>query len=185
MHIENILTECEALLNGHFVLTSGRHAEQYMQCAKVQQYPRHMEAIAKEVAKGLNVAAEYVIAPAIGGIVFGYELARQLNAKAIFAERADGKMTLRRGFSLPPGAKTVVAEDVITTAGTVKEVIEMARSYGAQVVGAGVIVDRSGGKSGLDVPVSAAYTKAFATYPPDDCPLCKKGLPTVKPGSRA
>ena len=183
--VEKILQEADALLNGHFLYTSGRHGAQYMQCAKVQQYPQHMEAIAKIVAQGFaGEKVDYVLAPAIGGIVFGYELARQLGAKAIFTERVEGNMTLRRGFALQAGERVIVAEDVYTTGGTVREVIALAKSLGAEVVGAGLIVDRSGGNMDLGVRAVAALTANIASYAPEDCPLCKEGLPLVKPGSR-
>ena len=183
--VEEILTAADALLTGHFLYASGRHGDKYMQCAKVQQYPEYMEEIAKTVAKGFEgVKVDYVLAPAVGGIVFGYELARQLKARAVFTERVEGKMVLRRGFELPVGTKVVVAEDVITTGGTVIEVIEVAKSMGADVVGAGSIVDRSGGKVDLGVKTVAALTTDIVSYAPEECPLCKQGIPVVKPGSR-
>jgi orotate phosphoribosyltransferase len=183
--VEEILQKSDALLNGHFLYTSGRHGEQYMQCAKVLQYPDFTEELAIEVAK--HFAAEevdIVLAPAIGGIVWGYELARALKAKSIFAERDNGKMTLRRGFELPKNARVVVAEDVYTTGGTIREIIEIAKAQGANIVGVGVIVDRSGGKMELDTKAVAAYSTEIISYPPDECPLCKQGIPVVKPGSR-
>ena len=183
---ESILTNCQAILHGHFLLTSGRHGDIYMQCAKVQQYPEHMEAIAKIVAEGFkDEQVDIVIAPAVGGIVFGYELARQLKAKAIFAERQDGKMTLRRGFEIPKGARVVVAEDTITTGGSVKEVIDIAREQKADLIGVGAIVDRTGGTIDLGARMEAAYSKKIISYTPEACPLCKDGKPIVKPGSRA
>ncbi|MCL1842272.1 MAG: orotate phosphoribosyltransferase [Defluviitaleaceae bacterium] len=183
--VEEILLQSEALLTGHFLLTSGRHSAQYMQCAKIQQHPFHMEAIAKIVAAGFaEDKPEYVLAPAVGAIVFGYELARQLNAKAIFAERADGKMTLRRGFELPANARVVIAEDVTTTGLTVLEVLDIAKVNNATVLGVGLIVDRSQGKINLGTKIVAAHSKNVPSYAPDDCPLCKEGIPLVKPGSR-
>jgi len=182
---EAILTECQALFQGHFLYTSGRHGDVYMQCAQVQQYPEHLETLAKIVAEGFKgQPVDIVIAPAIGGIAFGYELARQLKAKAIFAERQDGKMTLRRGFEIPKGAKVVAAEDVVTTGGSVKEVIDIAREHGADVLGVGVIVDRTGGTIDLGTRLVSAYAKQIMSYAPEDCPLCKKGEALVKPGSR-
>ena len=183
---EEILTQSQALLNGHFLLTSGRHAEQYMQCAKVQQYPRQLEEIAKMIAEGFaGEGVEVVITPAIGGIVIGYELARQLGAKAIFAERVDGKMELRRGFELEKGTRAVVAEDVITTGISTQEVMDLAKARGAEIVGIGVIVDRSGGKLELGAKIVPAYSKEFASYTAQECPICGKGdVPLVKPGSR-
>ena len=184
MSAEAILTECQAVLHGHFLLTSGRHGDIYMQCAKVQQYPKHMEAIAKIVAKNLPSDVDIVIAPAVGAIVFGYELARQLNAKAIFAERQDGKMILRRGFEIPAGARVVAAEDVITTGGSVMEVIDIVKNSGGVLLGVGTIVDRTGGTIDLGTKLSSAYSKKVITYTPEECPLCKENIPIVKPGSR-
>jgi len=183
---EEILTQSQALLNGHFLLTSGRHAEQYMQCAKVQQYPQRLEEIAKMIAEGFaGEGVEVVITPAVGGIVIGYELARQLGAKAIFTERVDGKMELRRGFELEKGTRVVVAEDVITTGISTQEVIDVAKACGAEIVGIGVIVDRSGGKLEFGVKVVPAYSKEFTSYAAQECPICGKGdIPLVKPGSR-
>jgi orotate phosphoribosyltransferase len=180
-----ILLKAEALLNGHFLYASGRHGAQYMQCARVLQYPEYTEELAKTVAESFKgEKTDYVLAPAIGGIVWGYELARALGAKSIFAEREDGKMTLRRGFEIPRGARVVVAEDVITTGGTVLEVIEIAKARGAEIIGAGVIVDRSGGKIDLGTKIAAAFTTEIESYAPEDCPLCKQGQPITKPGSR-
>ena len=185
MNVGAILTGCEALIHGHFLYSSGRHGEQYVQCAKIQQYPKHMEAIARIVAAGFkNEEVDMVIAPAIGGIVFGYELARQLNAKAIFAERQDGKMTLRRGFHIPAGAKIIAAEDVVTTGGSVKEVMNIVRENNGNLIGAGIIVDRTGGTIDLGTPLTAAYTTNLTSYTPEECPFCKKGIPIEKPGSR-
>jgi len=183
--VEDILAKSEALLTGHFLYTSGRHGEKYMQCAKIQQYPEHMEAVAKIVAEGFNGdKPDFVLSPAIGGIIFGYELARQVKAKAVFTERVDGKMTLRRGFEIPKGARVIVAEDVTTTGGTVREVIEIANEIGANVIGVGLIVDRSGGKIDFGTKTVAALSKEIISYTPEECPLCKEGQPVVKPGSR-
>ena len=195
MNAEAILSECQAVLHGHFQLTSGRHAGIYMQCAQVQQYPQHMEALAKIVAGNFS-DVDMVIAPAVGAIVWGYELARQLNAKAIFAERAAGgsgadgrsdaknKMTLRRGFEIPKGARVVAAEDVITTGGSVMEVMDIVRECGGELLGVATIVDRTGGTIDLGAKLVSAYSKNVVSYLPEECPLCKEGKPIVKPGSR-
>jgi len=183
--VEQILLETGALLTGHFLLTSGRHGAQYMQCAKVLQYPEHTAYITKVMAeefKGQEV--DIVLAPAIGGIVMGYELARALGAKSIFAERENGKMTLRRGFEIPKGAKVVIAEDVVTTGGSTREVMAIAEEHGADIIGTCVMVDRSGGALDFGVKFVSAYSKAIASYEPEECPLCKEGQPIVKPGSR-
>jgi len=183
--VEKILIETGALLNGHFKLTSGRHGAQYMQCAKVLQYPDHTAYIAQVIAEGFKgEEIDIVLAPAIGGIVIGYELARAVGAKSLFTEREDGKMTLRRGFVIPKGAKVLIAEDVVTTGGSTREVIAIAREHGAEIVGAGIMVDRTGGELDLGVKLVSAYSKAIISYDPADCPLCKEGQPIVKPGSR-
>ncbi|MCL2404179.1 MAG: orotate phosphoribosyltransferase [Defluviitaleaceae bacterium] len=183
--VEKILTETGALLNGHFKLTSGRHGAQYMQCAKVLQYPEHTAYIAQVMADGFKgEEVDIVLAPAIGGIVIGYELARALGAKSMFTEREDGKMTLRRGFEIPKGARVIIAEDVVTTGGSTREVMAIAKEHGADIVGVCIMVDRTGGQLDLGVKLVSAYSKAIASYEPDECPLCKEGLPIVKPGSR-
>jgi len=183
--VEKILTETGALLNGHFKLTSGRHSAQYMQCAKVLQYPEHTAYIAKVMAEGFkDDEVDIVLAPAIGGIVIGYELARALGAKSLFTEREDGKMTLRRGFVIPKGARVVIAEDVITTGGSTREVIAVAKEHGAEIIGACVMIDRTGGQIDFGVKFVSAYSNAMDSYDPNDCPLCKEGQPMVKPGSR-
>jgi len=183
--VENILRETGTLLTGHFQLTSGRHGEVYMQCAKVFQYPEHTAYIAEVIADGFKgEEVDIVLAPAIGGIVFGYELARALKAKSLFVERENGEMTLRRGFEIPPGARVVIAEDVVTTGGTTREVMAIAKANGAEIVGTCSLVDRTGGQIDMGVKYVSAYSKAIASYDPEDCPLCKKGIPVVKPGSR-
>jgi len=184
--VEDILTKSQALLTGHFLLTSGRHADQYMQCAKVQQYPSELETIAKVIAAGFaGDKIDIVVSPAMGGIVIGYELARQLGAKSIFTERVDGKMELRRGFEIPKGANVIICEDVTTTGQSTREVIEVAKACGANIVGVGVMVDRTGGKLDLGVKFVSAYSRDIASYTAEECPLCKEGLPLEKPGSRA
>jgi len=183
--VEKILTETGALLTGHFKLTSGRHGAQYMQCAKVLQYPEHTAYIAQVIAQGFKgEKIDIVLAPAIGGIVMGYELARALGAVSLFTEREDGKMTLRRGFEIPSGARVLIAEDVVTTGGSTREVMAIAKENGANIIGACSMVDRTGGQLDLGVKFVAAYSKAMVSYDPDECPLCKEGQPIVKPGSR-
>ena len=174
-----------ALLEGHFRLTSGLHSSGYLQCALVLQHPRDAEACGKAIASYAGtLGVQVVLSPALGGIVIGQEVGRALGVRAIFAERQDGRLTLRRGFSLAPGEKVLVVEDVVTTGGSTRETIDVARAAGAQVVGAASIIDRSGGNQGLDVPYHALVPIALPTYQPDACPLCARGLPLVKPGSR-
>lgn len=174
-----------ALLEGHFRLTSGLHSTGYLQCALVLQHPREAEACGAEIAaqiKDLN--PQVVLSPALGGIVIGQEVGRALGVRAIFAERQDGKLSLRRGFSLAPGERVLVVEDVVTTGGSTRETIDVARAAGATVVGAASIIDRSAGQQNLDVPYLALATVSLPTYQPENCPLCAAGQPVVKPGSR-
>src|SRR3954469_2529344 len=174
-----------ALLEGHFRLTSGLHSSGYLQCALVLQHPAEAEACGAAIAERVrSLGATVVLSPALGGIVIGQEVARALGVRAIFAERQDGKLTLRRGFSLSPGEKVLVVEDVVTTGGSTRETVDVARAAGAQVVGAASIIDRSGGNQGLDVPYVALVPISLPTYQPEACPLCARGLPVVKPGSR-
>ena len=174
-----------ALLEGHFRLTSGLHSPGYLQCALVLQHPREAEACGAALADRVRgLAPTVVLSPALGGIVIGHEVARALGVRAIFAERQDGTLTLRRGFSLDAADRVLVVEDVVTTGGSTRETIEAARAAGARVVGAAAIIDRSGGNQNLDVPFHALATVSLPTYQPDACPLCARGEPVVKPGSR-
>jgi orotate phosphoribosyltransferase len=186
----DIFRRAGALLEGHFRLTSGLHSPGYLQCALVLQHPQEAaacgEAIAAQV-RTLGVGA--VLSPALGGIVIGHEVARALGVRAIFAERQDGALALRRGFTLDPGDRVLVVEDVVTTGGSTRETIDVARAAGATVVAAASIIDRSAravvGERALDVPYHALATVSLPTYPPESCPLCAAGQPVVKPGSRS
>jgi orotate phosphoribosyltransferase len=175
-----------ALLEGHFRLTSGLHSPGYLQCALVLQHPREAEACGAAIAAQVrSLDVQTVLSPALGGIVIGQEVARALGVRAIFAERQDGGLTLRRGFTLTPGERVLVVEDVVTTGGSTRETIEVARAAGALVVGAASIIDRSGGQQQLDVPYHALASIALPTYETDRCPMCAEGQAVVKPGSRA
>jgi orotate phosphoribosyltransferase len=180
-----VFRETGAYLKGHFRLTSGLHSDEYLQCALVLQHPKIAERFGRELAARLE-ACDVVASPAIGGLIIGHEVARALGARFIFTERdpSSGKMTLRRGFSVRPGETAVVIEDVVTTGGSTREVIDVLRAAGATVLGAGSIVDRSGGRAELGVPRVALATLDVIAYAPEDCPLCKKGIPVEKPGSR-
>ncbi len=183
--ILEIFEKSGALLRGHFLLTSGRHSNVYFQCAKVLQYPGYSEKICGLIAEHFkNKEIDTVIAPAIGGIVVGQEVARQLNKRSIFAEREDKSLTLRRGFSLEKGEKVLVCEDVVTTGGSVFEVIDIVKNYGAEVVGVGYIVDRSNGKVNFGHPQFSTMKLEVVSYAADECVFCKEGLELVKPGSR-
>ena len=183
--MERIFKETGLMLEGHFLLTSGRHSNRYMQCAKLFQYPVYSEMICKDLAKRFEgQQIDLVVGPAVGGIIMSYEMARQINVPNIFAERENGNMTLRRGFTIPKGAKVLVVEDVVTTGGSVREVMDIVANSEAEVVGVCVVVDRSGGKIDFGVPFFAAYETEIQSYEPSQCPLCEQGLELVKPGSR-
>jgi orotate phosphoribosyltransferase len=174
-----------ALLEGHFRLTSGLHSPGYLQCALVLQHPADAEACGAAIADRVRpLGPDVVLSPALGGIVIGQEVGRALGVRAIFAERQDGRLTLRRGFSLEPGEKVLVVEDVVTTGGSTQETIDVARATGATVVGAAAIIDRSGGQQRIDVPFHALATVALPAYEAAACPMCAEGTPVVKPGSR-
>ena len=175
----------QALLEGHFRLTSGLHSPGYLQCALVLQHPREAEALGAEIASRVaDLGVQVVLSPALGGIVIGQEVGRALGVRAIFAERQDGRLMLRRGFTLDPGERVLVVEDVVTTGGSTRETVDVARAAEAVVVGAAAIIDRSGGQQKIDVPFHVLAEVSLPTYEPDDCPLCRAGQPVVKPGSR-
>jgi orotate phosphoribosyltransferase len=175
-----------ALLEGHFRLTSGLHSERYLQSALVLQYPEFAESIGRELAnRTRHLQSTAVLSPALGGIVIGQEVARSLGIRALFAERQEGVLTLRRGFTLGPADRVLVVEDVITTGGSTMETARVAEALGARVAGAAAIIDRSSGQSKMDLPLQALVRLEVPTYSPDSCPLCTQGVPVVKPGSRA
>ncbi|ABR50287.1 orotate phosphoribosyltransferase [Alkaliphilus metalliredigens QYMF] len=181
-----ILTESNVLLKGHFLLTSGRHSDQYMQCAQILQYPKFTEEISKGLAEEFkDDQIDIVVGPAMGGVILAYEMARQLGVKNLFAERENGKMTLRRGFTIPKGARVLIAEDVITTGGSVREVMEVVKAQGGEVVGVSLLIDRSNGEIQFGTKLRAALTTEVVSYETDECPMCKEGkTELVKPGSR-
>ncbi len=181
-----LLEQAGAVRRGHFVLSSGLHSAVYVQCAQVLQHPEQAARLAAAlVEKAGWKGVEAVVAPALGGIVWGYEVARQLGARALFVERdADGRFELRRGFQLRRGERVLVAEDVLTTGGSTRETLEVARASGAEVVGVAALVDRSGGRATLNVPTWALVRLNLETYPAEECPQCHAGLPVEKPGSR-
>jgi orotate phosphoribosyltransferase len=174
-----------ALLEGHFKLTSGLHSERYLQSALVLQYPELAEALGRELAARTgHLQATVVLSPALGGVVIGQEVARALGVRALFAERQEGALTLRRGFTLSDADRVLIVEDVLTTGGSTRETAAIAQGHGAQVVGAAVIVDRGADPARLNLPLQALVRLEVATYPPDTCPLCAQQIPVVKPGSR-
>lgn len=183
--ILQLLTDAGVLQEGHFRLSSGLHSGRYMQCAKLFERADLAESICRVLAQRLrDVQVDTVVSPALGGVLFGYELSRHLGVRNIFAERQEGTMTLRRGFVLKPGEKVLVAEDVVTTGGSVREVLEVCRAHQAEPVGIAAVVDRSGGEVDFGLPFWSLVTVKFEVYDPQDCPLCRAGEPIVKPGSR-
>lgn len=181
-----LFRESGALHEGHFRLSSGLHSSGYLQCALVLQHPGHAETLGRALAAVLrDLAPTVVLSPALGGLIIGHEVARGLGVRAIFAERQEGVLTLRRGFSLAADDRVVVIEDVVTTGGSTKETMVVARQAGATVVGAGSIIDRSGGAVDLDVPFRALVELSLPTHDPEHCPMCAAGEPVTKPGSRA
>jgi len=183
--ILKIFKDTEALLEGHFILTSGLHSDKYFQCARVFQYPWHAETLCREIADHFkDERIDVVVSPAVGGIVFGQEIGRLLGVRAIFAERVEGRMTLRRGFAIAPGERVLVAEDVTTTGGSVKEVLETVKQSGGKPIAVTALVDRSGGKAEFGVPYFSLFQMEVKNYEPNNCPLCRAGSTAVKPGSR-
>jgi orotate phosphoribosyltransferase len=182
-------THLGALLNGHFRLSSGLHSPSYLQCALVLQHPAEAEALGRALTEALrarlgDARPTAVLSPALGGLIIGHEVARALGVRAIFAERAEGVLTLRRGFDLAPADRVVIVEDVLTTGGSTRETMAVAKSRGAAVVAAAAIINRSGSDSPVDVPFAALAALAPPTYKPEACPMCEQGIPVTKPGSR-
>jgi orotate phosphoribosyltransferase len=174
------------LLEGHFKLTSGLHSDRYLQSALVLQYPDFASALGDALAsRTRHLQPTAVLSPALGGIVIGQEVARALGVRALFAERQDGALTLRRGFTLGDADRVLVVEDVLTTGGSTRETAAVAEASGARVVGAAAIVDRGTDPARLALPLQSLVQLAVPTYQPDACPLCAEGKPFVKPGSRA
>ena len=183
--ILDLFRKHSALLEGHFILSSGLHSDRYVQCALVLQHPRVAELLCSQLAEKLrHLGAAVVAAPALGGVLVAHEVARALGVRALFTERQEGAMTLRRGFSLDFREPTLVVEDVITTGLSTRETIQCVEQAGAKVVGAGALIDRSGGTASLGLPQAALVTLKIQNYQPAECALCKAGIPLVKPGSR-
>ncbi|MBA7617382.1 Orotate phosphoribosyltransferase [subsurface metagenome] len=176
-----------AIQKGHFKLTSGVHSDIYIQCAQVMQHPEFMHNLCSELGKKFRGDdIDVIVGPAIGGIIMAHVMARVLGpwVRAIFTERENGKMTLRRSFEINQGEKVLVVEDVTTTGSSVREVMDIVKSRQGKVVGVGVLIDRSGGKVDFGIKTEKLLTVDIKTYLPEECPLCKKGIPVVKPGSR-
>ena len=175
-----------ALLDGHFRLSSGLHSSRYLQSALVLQHPEHAERLGRALAARVqHLQPTAILSPALGGIVIGHEVARALQVRALFAERQEGTLTLRRGFRLSSDDRVVVVEDVITTGGSTRETCTVAEDAGATVMGVAAIIDRGADPGRLNLPLQALVRMEVPAYPPESCPLCAKGIPVTKPGSRA
>jgi orotate phosphoribosyltransferase len=185
--VKELFKKNSALLNGHFKLSSGMHSDTYFQSALILQYPQQAEKLAKELAAKLierNIKADAVVSPAIGGLIIGHEMGRALGTRAIFTERVDGAVSLRRGFSVEKGEKILVVEDVVTTGLSTREVIDSLKKYGAEIAAVVSLVDRSAGKVDFGVPRFSLLSLEVKSYKEEECPMCKDGSAAVKPGSR-
>jgi orotate phosphoribosyltransferase len=184
MNVENLFLEHGALLKGHFLLSSGLHSDRYLQCALVLAQPGAAEKLGRELASKVTAKPDLVVSPAMGGLMIGHEVARALGVRHYFTERVDGVVMLRRGFTLKPGEKVIVVEDVVTTGKSTKEVFEVVRACGAEVLGALSIIDRTDGELDLKAPYAALWKVAIPAWAPELCPPCRAGIPVIKPGSR-
>lgn len=191
--IKSLFKEKQALLEGHFLLTSGRHSDVYIQCALVLQYPDVAEKLGEELVArvreenaGVPVRLNAVCAPALGGIILGHVVARALGARAVFAERdsSDGSLRLRRGFNIKPGESVLAVEDVITTGGSLKEIVQLSQNAGARLIGVAAVAERSATSINFGTTKTVLLKLPLKDYAPQDCPLCMEGVPAVKPGSR-
>ncbi len=182
--VMKLLEETEAVLHGHFLLTSGLHSPMYVEKFNVLQHPLYTEKLCKELARRYKDAGvELVVGPVTGGILLAHEVGKELGTRAIFTERDNGKMTLKRGFQIPEGCKVLVVEDIVTTGGSVVEVMDVVREHGGDIVGVGLLVDRSGGKVDFGVRTEALLKLDVKAYKPEECPLCKEGKELTKRGS--
>ena len=185
--VRQLLVETKAVLEGHFLLTSGLHSPLYVEKFNVLQHPEYTEKLCKELAERFkNKGVQTVMGPMTGGILLAHEVGKALGTRAIFTEREKGKMTLRRGFRIKPGERVLIVEDIVTTGGSVQEVVDVVKAAGGEIVGVGLLVDRSGGKAEFGVPkedVQALLNLEVPTYEPETCPLCKEGVPMTERGS--
>lgn len=184
--VKELFVRTGAILEGHFLLTSGLHSPMYVEKFQVLQHPQYTEMLCKAIAeKFADQKIEVVVGPVTGGVLLAHEVGKALGTRAIFTERENGKMTLRRGFQIAAGERVLVVEDIVTTGGSVQEVVGVVKEHGGIPVGIGMLVDRSGGKADFgEVPYKALLSLTVTTYEPDSCPLCKEGLPMTKRGSR-
>ena len=181
--VKQLLIDTQAILEGHFLLTSGLHSPMYVEKFNVLQHPKYTETLCKELAERFrDQNVELVIGPMTGGILLAHEVGKALGTRAIFTERVDGKMTFRRGFSLKPGERVAIVEDIVTTGGSVMEVLDVVKEHGGIPVGIGLLVDRSGGKVDFGIRTEALLHLDVPTFKEEDCPLCKEGKPFTKRG---
>lgn len=183
--VKQLLVETGAILEGHFLLTSGLHSPMYVEKFQVLQYPEHTARMCAALAERFaDDQVELVIGPVTGGILLAHEVGKNLKTRAIFTERENGKMTLRRGFVIKPGERVLIVEDIVTTGGSVQEVLEVVREHGGIPVGVGLLVDRSGGTVDFGIPAKSLLQLQVQTYQQDDCPLCRDNVPMTKRGSK-
>jgi orotate phosphoribosyltransferase len=183
--ILHIFRECGAVLHGHFRLSSGKHSDTYFEKFQVLQYPRYVQQLCGELAKRFREEhIDVVVGPTTGGVIIAYEVARQLGTRAVYAEREGDKRVLRRGFTLREGERVLVVDDILTTGGSVREVLEMLEPYRVQLVGVGILVDRTGGQVDLGVRTETLLQLRVEAWQPEECPLCQRGEPITEPGSR-
>ncbi len=178
----DLLKKTGVIMDGHFLLTSGRHSDLFLQCSRLLQYPEHAEQVCHLMAEPFqNKKIDTIIGPAMGGVILSYEVARSLGARALFAEPADGKMILRRGFRIEKGEKVLVVEDAVTTGGSVQKVLDLLNALGAEIAGVSIMIDRTSGNLGFGVPTRSLLAMKIESYEPEICPLCRKGIPLQKP----
>ncbi len=178
-----LLKQTGVIMEGHFLLTSGRHSGRFLQCSQLLQYPQHAEKVCRMMAEPFkDKQINTVIGPAMGGVILSYETARALGARALFAERtAEGTMAFRRGFQVAAGEKVLVVEDAITTGGSVQKVLDLLKQTGVEVAGVSIMIDRTSGKVDFGVPMQALLSMEIESYEPAECPLCREGVPLEKP----
>ncbi|MEG6584639.1 orotate phosphoribosyltransferase [Dendrosporobacter sp. 1207_IL3150] len=183
--VKQLFIETGAIMEGHFLLTSGLHSPMYVEKFQVLQHPNYTAKLCEALAKKFaDENVEVVVGPVTGGILLAHEVGKSLGTRAIFTERENGKMTLRRGFVIKPGERVLIVEDIVTTGGSIQEVLDVVLDQGGVPVGIGMLVDRSGGKAQFSVPYKALLNLTVTTYQPDNCPLCQSGIPMTKRGSR-
>jgi len=183
--VENIFRSCGALMSGHFLLSSGLHSDSYLEKFRIFEQPKIHEELITEILLHFDTSEiETILGPALGGVIMASEAARQLNIRAVYSEKEDSRLTLRRGFKLSPGEKILILDDIVTTGGSVKENIIIAENAGAKILGIGILADRSGGRVDFGYPHRALMNLDLPVYKPEECPLCRENVPLIKPGSR-